>query len=51
MLEAITSIKDTRVAEARELHAAAGRARLGKCLLEGAESIRWPASPTPRKSS
>ncbi|HVU69888.1 MAG TPA: RNA methyltransferase [Ktedonobacteraceae bacterium] len=37
----ITSIKDERVAEARELTAAAGRARLGKTLLEGEESIFW----------
>lgn len=39
--EQITSIKDARVAEARELTAASGRARLQKCLLEGPESIRW----------
>jgi RNA methyltransferase, TrmH family len=37
----ITSIKDTRVAEARELTSASGRARLQKCLLEGTESIQW----------
>lgn len=40
-IEQITSIKDPRVAEARELTAASGRARLQKCLLEGPESIRW----------
>ncbi len=39
--EHITSIKDPRVVEARELTSAAGRARLQKCLLEGAESIQW----------
>jgi len=39
--EQITSIKDPRVAEARELTAAIGRAKLQKCLLEGAESIQW----------
>ncbi|MBV9710512.1 MAG: hypothetical protein JO011_06335 [Ktedonobacteraceae bacterium] len=39
--EQITSIKDARVAEARELTSASGRARLQKCLLEGVESIRW----------
>ena len=37
----ITSIKDPRVAEARELTAASARARLHKCLLEGSESIAW----------
>lgn len=39
--EHITSIKDPRVVEARELTSAAGRACLQKCLLEGAESIQW----------
>jgi TrmH family RNA methyltransferase len=39
--EQITSIKDPRVAEARELSSAAGRARVRKILLEGAESIGW----------
>lgn len=39
--EHITSIKDARVVEARELTSASGRARLQKCLLEGAESIQW----------
>jgi RNA methyltransferase, TrmH family len=37
----ITSIKDPRIAEARELTAASARARLHKCLLEGSESIGW----------
>ncbi|HZR42084.1 MAG TPA: RNA methyltransferase, partial [Ktedonobacteraceae bacterium] len=39
--ETITSIKDPRVAEARELNSATGRARLQKCLLEGIEAIQW----------
>lgn len=39
--EHITSIKDPRVVEARELTSASARARLQKCLLEGAESIQW----------
>jgi RNA methyltransferase, TrmH family len=39
--EHITSIKDPRVVEARELTSASGRVRLQKCLLEGAESIQW----------
>jgi hypothetical protein len=39
--EEITSIKDPRVAEARELTSATGRRRLGKILLEGTESVRW----------
>lgn len=37
----ITSIKDERVLEARELTSAAGRARLRKTQLEGEESIQW----------
>src|SRR5690242_2303020 len=37
----ITSIKDPRVAEARELTTASARTRLHKCLLEGSESIAW----------
>lgn len=37
----ITSIKDPRVIEARELTSATGRGRNRKCLLEGAESIQW----------
>lgn len=37
----ITSIKDMRVAEARELNAASGRAQKRKCFLEGVESIQW----------
>ncbi len=37
----ITSIKDPRIAEARELTAASARASLHKCLLEGSESIGW----------
>ncbi len=41
LAEQITSIKDARVAEARELTSASGRVRLQKCLLEGAESIQW----------
>ncbi len=40
-LETITSIKDPRVMEARELTSAGGRFHLRKCLLEGAESIQW----------
>lgn len=39
--EHITSIKDPRVTSARELSSASGRAKLGKCLLEGSESIEW----------
>jgi RNA methyltransferase, TrmH family len=39
--EHVTSIKDPCVVEARELTSAAGRARLQKCLPEGAESIQW----------
>ncbi len=39
--EPITSIKDPRVVEARELASAMGRGRRRKCLLEGAESIQW----------
>lgn len=39
--ESITSIKDPRVAEARALTSAAGRARFQKCLLEGTDSIQW----------
>ncbi|MBO0795439.1 MAG: hypothetical protein J2P36_31480 [Ktedonobacteraceae bacterium] len=39
--EYITSIKDPRVMEARELTSASGRSRLHKCLLEGPESIQW----------
>jgi hypothetical protein len=37
----ITSIKDERVVEARELTSAAGRARLHKMQLESEESIQW----------
>lgn len=37
----VTSIKDERVVEARALSSAAGRARLGKTLLEGEESVQW----------
>jgi hypothetical protein len=37
----ITSIKDARIVEARELTSAAGRARLQKTQLEGEESIQW----------
>lgn len=40
-IQHITSIKDPRVLEARELTSAAGRARLGKLQLEGEESIQW----------
>jgi RNA methyltransferase, TrmH family len=39
--EQITSIKDARVVEARELTTASGRSRLHKCLLEGVESNQW----------
>jgi TrmH family RNA methyltransferase len=39
--EHITSIKDPRVSEARELTSATGRTRLQKCLLEDPESIEW----------
>lgn len=41
MIERITTIKDQRISEARELATAAGRARIHKCLLEGAEAIQW----------
>src|SRR5215470_4719067 len=37
----ITSIKDARIVEARELTSVAGRARLKKIQLEGEESIQW----------
>jgi TrmH family RNA methyltransferase len=37
----ITSIKDERVVEARELTSAAGRARFQKTQLKGEESIQW----------
>jgi TrmH family RNA methyltransferase len=37
----ITSIKDARIVEARELTSVAGRARLRKIQLEGEESIQW----------
>ena len=37
----ITSIKDARVVEARELTSVAGRARFQKTQLEGEESIQW----------
>lgn len=40
-VERISALKDPRVAEARELTSASGRSRLGKCLLEGTESISW----------
>ncbi len=39
--EHITSIKDPRIMEARELNSASGRARQHKCLLEGVESLQW----------
>ncbi len=39
--DTITSIKDPRISEARELTSATGRARTHKCLLEGIESIQW----------
>lgn len=37
----ITSIKDERIVEARELTSASGRARLHKLQLESEESIQW----------
>lgn len=37
----VTSIKDVRVVEAREISTAAGRKKYGKCLLEGEEIITW----------
>jgi len=37
----ITSIKDARIVEARELTSAAGRTRFQKTQLEGEESIQW----------
>jgi len=37
----ITSIKDARIVEARELTTAAGRTRFQKTQLEGEESIQW----------
>ena len=39
--ETITTIKDPRIVEARELNSATGRTRRQKCLLEGIESIQW----------
>ena len=39
--ETITTIKDPRIIEARELNSATGRTRRQKCLLEGIESIQW----------
>jgi RNA methyltransferase, TrmH family len=39
--ESITSLKDPRVVEARELTSARGRRQRRKCLLEGAESLQW----------
>jgi RNA methyltransferase, TrmH family len=40
-IESITTIKDPRIVEARELSSATGRARKQMCLLEGVESIQW----------
>ncbi|WIG59277.1 MAG: hypothetical protein OJF49_002024 [Ktedonobacterales bacterium] len=40
-MDTLTSIKDARVVEARALSSASGRARLGRCLLEGAEALAW----------
>ncbi len=40
-IETITTIKDPRVVEARDLNSAVGRIRRKKCLLEGVESIQW----------
>src|SRR5260370_13144380 len=37
----ITSIKDARVVEAREMTSVAGRARFQKTQLEGEESVQW----------
>jgi TrmH family RNA methyltransferase len=37
----ITSIKDPRIVEARELSSAKGRRQLHKCLLEGEQIIQW----------
>jgi TrmH family RNA methyltransferase len=39
--QAITSIKDPRIIEARQLTSVAGRERLRKCLLEGEKVITW----------
>jgi len=39
--ETITTIKDPRVIEARDLNSATGRTSRRKCLLEGRESIQW----------
>ena len=41
MPEQISSIKDERIVEARELSTAAGRQLHRKCLLEGDQSIQW----------
>jgi TrmH family RNA methyltransferase len=40
-IQQITSIKDERVVEARELTSASGRMRLRKIQLEGTEGIQW----------
>lgn len=41
MTETISSIKDSRVVEARQLTTAAGRRAAGKCLLEDQQAIEW----------
>lgn len=41
MFSTITSIKDERVLEARELTTAKGRIAANKCLLEGEEALAW----------
>lgn len=41
MYDVITSIKDERVAAARELTTVAGRERARKCLLEGEDILNW----------
>lgn len=41
MFRTITSIKDERVQEARELATAKGRIAANRCLLEGEEALAW----------
>ncbi|PKM76719.1 MAG: hypothetical protein CVU90_11080 [Firmicutes bacterium HGW-Firmicutes-15] len=40
-LEQVTSIKDARVVQARELSTSVGRRKHGRCLLEGQQVIGW----------
>jgi TrmH family RNA methyltransferase len=41
VIQQITSIKDSRIIEARALASASGRQRALKCLLEGPQPIEW----------